>query len=363
MSQNSPIEWTDATWNPIRGCSRVSEGCVNCYAEGIAARFSGPGQPYEGLAKRMGKEPRWTGKVSFIEGALTAPLHWKSPKKIFVNSMSDLFHEKVPDEWIDRIFAVMALCPQHTFQILTKRADRMRAYVSAVPEGEENRGWLPGAGPMIRVDHAIRGPLFDKLVDEEFKLIEDQWSICSDGIDGRHWPLANVWLGVSVEDQATADERIPLLLQTPAAIRFVSYEPALGPVDFTNIGGGEVTEAGGQIKMQAHGTDVLTPYNRILRPQLDWIICGGESGNKARPMNPQWARDVRDQCAAASVAFFFKQNGEWVSVSEVEGPGEHYSFPDHRTVRRTGKKRSGRTLDGIEHNAFPETDTAKAEAA
>jgi protein gp37 len=137
MGDKSEIEWTEATWNPIRGCSRKSPGCGGpgdhggCYAEGIAARFSGPGQPYEGIAEMRGGKPRWTGKLAFIEPSLTLPLRWKKPRQIFVNSMSDLFHENVPYEWIDKIFAVMALCPQHTFQVLTKRSARMRGYLSA----------------------------------------------------------------------------------------------------------------------------------------------------------------------------------------------------------------------------------------
>jgi protein gp37 len=243
------IQWTEETWNPIRGCSRVSEGCRNCYAEEIAARFSGPGQAYEGLATRINRDARWTGKVRFIEKRLDEPLRWKKPSRIFVNSMSDLFHEKVKDEWIDRIFAVMATAGQHTFQVLTKRPARMADYAQALADG---RRGLP--------------PVWDERLRRE-----------------RHWQglPPNVWLGVSVEDQATADERIPLLLKTPAAIRWVSYEPALGPVDFSSW----------------------------LADGVDWIVVGGESGPGARRFDLAWARETIAQCRAAGVAVFVKQMG------------------------------------------------------
>jgi len=268
MSDRAGIEWTDATWNPLRGCSRVSEGCRNCYAERIAARFSGPGQPYEGLAERTAKGPRWTGKVALIESALYHPLRWRKPRRIFVNSMSDLFHQDVPDEWIDRVFAVMALAPQHTFQVLTKRPERMGAWFATGLDTREE----DVATAMRRID--INSGFFTD------------------------WPLPNVWLGTSVEDQPTADARIPHLLAAPAAVRFVSAEPLLGPVDLTVYMFG------------AHQTEETDWIAR----RLDWLIVGGESGPGARPMHPDWARSLRDQCAAASVPFFFKQ---WGGVGAV----------------------------------------------
>lgn len=231
-STTTGIEWTDATWNPIRGCSRVSPGCENCYAERVAARFSGDGMPYEGLA-RIGKNgPRWTGKVRLIQDVLEEPLRWKKPRRVFVNSMSDLFHENLTDTEIGKMFGVMAVARRHTFQVLTKRPNRMQS-------------WFSPRAPII----------------------------------------PNVWLGVSVEDQQRADERIPLLLATPAAVRFVSYEPALGPVDLRPYLYGDVT------------------------PHLDWVIVGGESGPGARPFDVAWARDVVAQCRAAGVACFTKQIG------------------------------------------------------
>jgi len=241
MGRTTNIEWTDATWNPVRGCSRVSEGCRNCYAERQAARFKDVGQPFHQFVKRhVNGEPRWTGKVELVEKHLDDPLHWKIPRRIFVNSMSDLFHEALPDEVIDRVFAVVTLCPQHAFQVLTKRPERMLSYCSS-------NATLGRLVSLVAKSIGIEG-------------VTVNWTWKDDGFTGVHFP--NVWLGVSVEDQKTADERIPLLLQTPAAVRFVSYEPALGPVDWRQI------------------------------PHLDWVIVGGESGPGARPFDIAWARNT-----------------------------------------------------------------------
>jgi protein gp37 len=197
MGNNTKIEWTDATWNPIRGCSRVSEGCRNCYAD-------------------------WTGKVSFVEDHLLEPCRWRKPRRIFVNSMSDLFHENVEENWIDQIFAVMAMCSRHTFQILTKRPERMLKYLTKFSTKSEWARYL--------------SELNDS---EEISIFsEDAECVIHNSIQGSisppysvGWPMRNVWLGVSVENQAAANERIPLLLQTPAAVRFISAEPLLGPID------------------------------------------------------------------------------------------------------------------------------------
>ncbi len=252
MGSTSNIEWTDATWNPVEGCSMAkgSEkgGCLNCYAARTALR-----RPASGLAVMRDSGPRWTGKVGLVEKHLADPLHWRAPKRIFVNSMSDLFHESLPDEAIDRVFAVMALCPQHTFQVLTKRPERMRKYLNTL-----QRIAIPGG-------HSI----------------------------AEQTPLPNVWLGVSVEDQKTADERIPLLLQTPAAVRFVSYEPALGPVDFIRY-------------LLPHWTP---QFGADQPPWLNLVIVGGESGPGARPFDIDWARNTIAQCKAAGVACFVKQLG------------------------------------------------------
>ena len=239
------IEWTDTVWNPVRGCSLVSAGCANCYAMKQAHRFSGKGKPYEGLTELGPQGPRWTGKVRLVPDVLEAPLHWRQPRRVFVNSMSDLFHEDVPDEFIDRVWGIMSLAPRHTYQILTKRPERMLAVVSK-----------------LVARHACR--------------------------DGSDWPLPNVWLGVSVENQQTADERIPLLLQTPAAVRFVSAEPLLGAIDLCRY---------------------CAPNFPCDWPGLDWVIVGGESGPKARPCYMAWILSIKDQCQAAGVPVFIKQLG------------------------------------------------------
>lgn len=367
MSAGTSIEWTDATWNPVRGCSRVSRACGGpgkqggCYAEIMAARFSQPGQWGHGFAEMKGGDHRWTGRVEVIHSQLDLPLRWRKPRKIFVNSTSDLFHEKLPFSDIDRVFAVMALCPQHTFQVLTKRPERMHEYLTAAranPVGMEALGLtldLYNSHPNIGSGVMLTGDIGHLKV----------------------WPLPNVWLGTSVEDQETANERIPHLLQTPAAVRFISAEPLLGPIDLSWIDDGAAHR---EVPREEWGDvddddsppglwwNALTGERTIMHggaggdwsrrdAALDWVITGGESGPGARPANPQWFRDLRDQCERAGVAFFFKQWGEWVSVSEVAGAGEHYKFPDGRTVRHIGKKKAGSALDGREWKEFPEART------
>jgi protein gp37 len=303
----SKIEWTERTWNPIVGCSIVSPGCTHCYAMRMAARLQEMNRPdtggarhtvhYDGTTKKVNGNIVWTGKLARApERILLEPLKRKAPTTYFVNSMGDLFHEDCPDEWIDRVFAVMALCPQHTFQVLTKRADRMCEYVK----------FAGGRTSMARRVNLLRGTgLGDP--DSPFT-----------------WPMKNVWLGVSAERQQEADERIPHLLQTPAAVRFVSAEPLLGPIAFDRIA----------VPSSLGGTEPSLC-------QLDWIIVGGESGPNARPMHPNWARSIRDQCATAGIAYFFKQWGEFK-------PGQYFQSPI-----RVGKKAAGRLLDGKEHNDFP----------
>lgn len=231
------IEWTDETWNPVRGCSRVSEGCRNCYAERVAARFSQPGQPYEGLARFTLNGPRWTGEVRVDNDALQKPKGWVKPRMVFVNSMSDLFHKSLHDSDIIRVFSVMQFCSPHTFQVLTKRPHRMRGFC---------RDWFPR-------------------------------------------PLKNVWLGVSVEDRVTAEERIPLLQATPAAVRFVSCEPLLGHIPVLPLSG------------------------------IDWVIVGAESGPDARPMNIDWVKSIVNRCREDCVTVFVKQiceNGRKIPFDE-----------------------------------------------
>ena len=272
------IEWTEETWNPTTGCTKVSPGCAHCYAETLTKRYAGrPGWPET-------FEPWIPGNDTVVlhPDRLDAPLRWKKPSRVFVNSMSDLFHEYVPDEFIDRVFAVMALTPQHTFQVLTKRPERMREYMTA-----ERTAHFADGSPVTP-----RNPYHSA----DFVLWAAQ-AICeADGVVKREypdgytfdWPLENCWLGVTVENQHFTDERIPILLDTPAAIRFISAEPLLGPVDITFPGR-------------------LLPSD--LEPRIDWVICGGESGAKARPFNANWARDLLQQCSYNRTPFFMKQLG------------------------------------------------------
>lgn len=249
---NSGIEWTDTTWNPVEGCTMApgseNGGCLKCYACRSALR-----RPAAGLAVLRDTGPRWTGKVGIVEKHLQDPMHWRNPRRIFVNSMSDLFHEALPFEEIDRIFSIMAGCKQHTFQILTKRAGRLLAYVLRFkPDG---RGWVTPGGLDAELTHCP--------------------------VDANRWPLPNVWLGVSVEDTKTWHARVPLLKRAPAAKRFVSYEPALANLDIT------IADIAG----------------------LDLVIIGGESGPGARAFNIQWALNMIRLCAQAGVACFVKQLG------------------------------------------------------
>jgi protein gp37 len=359
MADKTPIEWTDATWNPIGGCTRVDEGCRNCYAEIMAARFSDHGQWGHGLARRVKladgtTDHRWTGQVRLNEAALTKPLSWRTPRRIFVNSTSDLFHESMPDNWIDQVFAVMALCPQHTFQVLTKRPERARAYMT----GDAVRRIVAIYATRLRSrarGEARRTTAFDIACDKVGLVQEYPNADIVPRLEDRAlrlgWPLPNVWLGTSVSDQASADLRIPELLATPAAVRFLSCEPMLGPVDLADLSrpSGAGTHHYSALECDVDPEDDSDWHGAL----IDWVICGGESGPHASPMKPAWARSLRNQCQDAGVPFLFKQWGEWVSVSEVEGPGEHFKFADGATVRRTGKKRAGRTLDGREWNEFP----------
>jgi len=291
---DSSIEWTDAVWNPVRGCSKVSAGCTNCYAMKQAHRFSGPGQPYEGLTHVVkGKGPQWTGAVRTVPEMLERPLRWRKPRRVFVNSMSDLFHPDVPDEFVDQVFAVMALTPQHTYQILTKRPERMAHYF--LPIGQTNRSdwvWVQMASILNR--HRLAYP---------------------------EWPLPNVWLGTSVEDQAAADERIPHLLRCPAAVRFLSCEPLLGPVDLRKLTKGDYTAhpAGAEV-YTLEGMYAIPDHDWDAPGRIDWVIPGGESGPGARPCDVEWIRGLVQQCRAAGVAPFVKQLGAEAYTSDGLGP-------------------------------------------
>lgn len=306
------IEWTQQTWNPIVGCSVVSPGCTNCYAMKAAWKLGKNGRTpqYHGLTDCSKGGAVWNGKVAMAsDKALTAPLRRRTPTTYFVNSMGDLFAEGVSDDWIDRVFAIMALCPRHTFQVLTKRPERAKAYLTC------SDNWRSAAA--YAYCWAATGRY----------ATPDAVSLL--------WPLPNVWLGVSAEDQTRADERIPHLLATPAAMRFVSAEPLLGPIDLTRWSGLEDDSNFG----------------------LDWVIVGGESGAKARPMHHDWARGIRDQCTAAGVPFFFKQWGEWVDLAARDttspAPSELHIWPDETVSARVGKKAAGRALDGRKWSEVP----------
>jgi protein gp37 len=335
MGGKSNIEWTEHTWNPIVGCSIVSPGCTNCYAMKMAGRLSviGHSQHYKGTTKRVNGNTVWTGKLALApETTLLEPLRRKKPAMYFVNSMGDLFHEDCPDEWIDRVFAVMALAPQHTFQVLTKRAERMREYFAA---STNIPGFSSAAHYRVACGVALRGGASDDM----------------------RWPLPNVWLGVSTEDQKRADERIPLLLQTPAAVRFISAEPLLGPVDLTRLAregenGAFIDDALTGFRSNGHGG--------ATGPKLDWVIVGGESGGGARPMHPEWARSLRDQCAQAETAFFFKQWGEHAHATQcdlqISDAWTEVWVDENTVVARIGKAKSGRLLDGKIYSEFPKQE-------
>jgi protein gp37 len=383
MAGKTKIEWTDASWNPVVGCSIVSPGCTNCYAMKMAHRLQAmAGKPrwtknlggtahYAGTTKVVNGNAVWTGNLALApERVLTAPLRRKKPMTYFVNSMSDLFHEDCPDEWIDKVFAVMALCPQHTFQVLTKRAERMRDYFAARMTGDP---WAEAADEI--------GDMLG-MIDGHPVVLEPE-----------DIPLPNVWLGVSAEDQKRADERIPHLLETPAAVRFISAEPLLGPINLQRIslGTSEATFHGHpEIKYAAFFMDATRGVNSGAIPALDWVIVGGESGPNARPMNPDWVRSLRDQCATAGVPFFFKQYGEWLPIdgprwssidqsrngtevwidrmgkitrdADVRGLTRPSPYGQY-ILRRVGKKAAGRLLDGIEHNGMPASSKLEGRAA
>jgi protein gp37 len=330
MADNSSIEWTEATWNPLLGCSRVSPGCDSCYAINTATIRAGNPHPrvaaaFEGLTERRDGRLDWTGRINLLPERLTQPMSWRKPKRIFVNSQSDLFHADVPDEYIAKVFAVMALVPQHTFQLLTKRHARMRSLLNS------HAWWTRFSIEVAEMRKAGQSIAYDA--------------------DGPHLP--NLWLGVSVEDQKWADIRIPALLDTPAAVRWISAEPLLGPVDLS-----EYLDCQEYKELEyVPGTGNVAWYG----PKLGWIVCGGESGPGARPMHPDWARGLRDQCAEASVPFFFKQWGNWVAPNEM--PPDTFmdwdvengtSAYDRDQPWRVGKKRAGRLLDGRTWDEYPE---------
>ncbi|WP_114152366.1 DUF5131 family protein [Chromobacterium haemolyticum] len=368
MSDKTGIEWTDATWNPVTGCAKVSQGCKNCYALRDWARLAAmPNTIYHGR--------QFTDVMCHPE-RLAQPFRWARPRRIFVNSMSDLFHPDVPFEFIAAVFWVMGVTSRHTYQVLTKRPARMVEFFQWVTEGA------------IAFDD-------DRISDHMPNNIE--WKPSSNGRGGYdtcgpRYPYPNIWLGVSIEDQATADERIPLLLQTPAAVRWISAEPLLGPVDLT-----PKADYTYSLLSEWYGPDGFDPTGSQPRstrmkgyfPRIDWLVVGGESGPRARPMHPAWARTLRDQCQAAGVPFLFKQWGEWVprsscyhkfendmSCADIDPSAtrwqcikltecgkdgrrlENEDGGDTAYMQRVGKKMAGRLLDGALHDWYPKGGAA-----
>ena len=372
MADGTKIEWTDATWNPITGCSVVSPGCTNCYAMRLAGSRLRTHESRAGLTKDSKAGPVRTGEVRFNAQWIADPLKWRRPRMIFVCAHGDLFAEGVPDAWIDQVFAVMALCPQHTFQVLTKRPERMRDYLTAVDKDALRDRWY----------RAVPAGKWPVSVAEAYAAIHPHASDEARAAYNRAapiWPLTNVWLGVSVEDQKRANERIPVLLETPAALRWISAEPLLGRVYIPEY-------------MPNPLWDGIPSWKQ---PTIDWVVAGGESGQHARAAHPDWFRSLRDQCAAASVPFHFKQWGNWHPApwkltreegetvnaykarSEAEGATHAIRHDsgfalalDHRPwscerapgpaphpfagIRHASKAAAGRMLDGVLHDAFPE---------
>lgn len=343
----SKIEWTEKTWNPVTGCNKVSQGCKNCYAEVMHKRLMV-------LKPEKYAHPFLDGAFPHEE-SLLLPLKWKKPTMVFVNSMSDLFHINVPFEFIDKVFAVMALTQWNTYQVLTKRPDRMLEYFNS-------RAIYHIVEATRFIHNKISAPKFSKLkrfansIRDEFKPVDGSF------------PLPNVWVGTSCENQEVADERIPHLLEIDGPVRFLSCEPLLGKVDLS--------------KWLNISTPLL-PGAKIYYA-IDWVITGGESGSDARPMHPEWPLLLRDQCKEAKVPFFFKQwgqygngsyltsalnnnrvivlnNGEMMEYSPlnescelVKKYGRTWGSYSPCIMSKVGKKESGRTLDSYLYSQYPQ---------
>jgi protein gp37 len=335
-NMSTKIEWCTETWNPVVGCTKVSPGCDNCYAERMARRIAGIASApleYDSVIGSNG----WTGVCFFNDSrtGLLKPLSWRKPRRIFIPSMGDLFFSEVNNTWRDWIMAIMALKPEHTFMILTKRPDAMKRYFEASKEDLVER-WASATYEM---------GLSDK---------NDDADACYCYVHNRaekEWPFKNIWLGVTAEDQQRANERVPVLLSIPAAKRFVSVEPMLEKIDLVNVFGDRSPVTGGQ----------QLGY-------IDWVICGGESGPGARPMHPDWARFLQIQCKTATVPFFFKQWGEWLPSYDFgerldkliknfpkSRIGKDHVFEDGIHMYKIGKKAAGALLDGKRYREYPKS--------
>lgn len=339
MAENTRIEWTDATWNPVLGCTPVSAGCTNCFAAHLAATRLKHLPAYEGLAQVNSRgQGVFNGTIRLMEDRLLDPLKWRKPRRVFVNSMSDLFHPDVPFEFVDKVFAVMALCPQHTFQILTKRPERMVEYF-ATGDGED--------GSRHGAVSGMAASLLERLSDSQANRL---W------VHRRFsWPLHNVWLGTSVENQETADERILHLFYIPAAVRYLSCEPLLGSVTLPPYAlegwhpDGSYQEDGTAFipHFTQDGEDAGVEYisNKPDYPRIHWVIVGGESGPNARPMDLTWVYGIVRQCEAAGVPVFVKQLGksfyhsgyndgaELIHMDAKGADWDHVAFPDDLKIR------------------------------
>jgi len=323
MSDGTPIEWTDATWPIVAGCEKVSPGCRDCWALRTSWRLAHHPNPkvsriFKGTVKKVGSQLAWSGVFRTIPERLTWPLKWREPRRIFVCSQSDLFHPSVPFDFVDKAFAVMGMCRHHTFQVLTKHPGQLRQYLMASPD---------------RV-HAIGAA--------QFEIATSNLSLKTAGYTGlthTRLPLDNVQLGFSAENQEYFDQRWEHMEQLARAgwLVWASLEPLLGPIDLSRA------------------FTLITQHKYVRRTLLQWVVPGGESGSKARPMHPDWIRSIRDQCAAAGVMqggvpFLFKQWGEWAPpITEGDVPPGALEG----RVYRVGKKAAGRQLDGREHNDFP----------
>lgn len=340
MGDGSKIEWTDATWNPIVGCSRVSPGCDHCYAIGVVHRQMAP--QHVGLTVHPeGERVDWTGEVRVVEHLMDQPLRWQRPRRVFVNSLSDLFHPEVERDTVARIFATMMCAERHTFQVLTKRPQRMAELLS---------------DPTFR--HEVRDEAIVHYRGQRASLRPSWWSAAE-----TPWPLPNVWLGVSIESNRYA-WRANHLRETQAAVRWVSAEPLLGPLDQLDLTG------------------------------IDWLVAGGESGPGARPMHPEWVRSLRDRCTVCRAvtagtsmggspvhasergpAFHFKQWGDWSPAEDDSVPYGEFHVDDGEWISdclcadgdeamyRVGKKAAGRTLDGRTWDEYPACSSSWSGAA
>jgi protein gp37 len=335
------ISWTDETWNPMRGCQRVSAGCENCYAEQTAGRFMGKGMPYEGLVKiTRGGDRRWTGKGRFVPEQLTLPLTWRTSKLVFVDSMSDLFYEKFTNEEIAAVFGIMACAQRHTFQILTKRPERMRDWFAWVAEeaalehpevthlGNDGRIWIYCWQAATKAHPLIAASAWAGEFDQVYPYAE--------------WPMRNVWLGVSVENQETADSRIPWLLETPAALRFLSCEPLLEQIDITEYLDPAAAPCGETTAV------------------IDWVIAGAESGKDKRLCEHAWLASLRDQCAKYGQDYYLKQ----AVVGTLRQPDGQSS---RIRIGKCSKKKPGNVverpyLDGMMYAEMPAVATGEPAA-